>query len=123
MNFAFDNFKSFDIREHNKIKKSVRVLGSNLNVKTSAFIPLLVDEDFSQDYITVFKNDERHIEQVIILPDVIRAPLFAGQQIGRIEYRIKDLDIVLKTIPLICPLDIKEGSSFRKFMDGFYQKF
>ena len=123
MNFAFDNFKSFDIREHNKIKKSVRVLDSSLNIKTSAFIPLIADEDFSQDYLTVFKNDERHIEQVIILPDTIRAPLFAGQQIGRIEYRIKDSDIVLKTISLICPLDIKEGSSFRKFTDGFYQKF
>lgn len=57
MNFAFDNFKSFDIREHNKIKRSVSVLSSNLNVKTSAFMPLLADEDFSQDYLTVFKNE------------------------------------------------------------------
>ncbi|MGI5083636.1 D-alanyl-D-alanine carboxypeptidase family protein [Treponema putidum] len=122
MNFAFDNFTSFDIREHNKIRRSVSVLGSNLAPKTSAFIPLLADEAFSQDYLTVFKHDERHIEQVITLPDSIRAPLFAGQQIGTLEYRIKESDIVLKTIPLICPIDIKEGSAFRKFIDGFYQK-
>ncbi|UTC66215.1 MULTISPECIES: D-alanyl-D-alanine carboxypeptidase family protein [unclassified Treponema] len=121
MNFAFDNFTSLDIREHNKIEKAVKVLGSNLNVKNSAIIPVLANLDFSQDYITVLKNDEGHIERVINLPATIKAPISAGRQIGSIEYRIKDSGLVLKTIPLLCPIDIKEGSSFRKFIDGFFR--
>lgn len=121
MNFAFDNFASLDIREHNKIEKTVKVLGSNLSVKTSSIIPVPANLDFSQDYITVFKNDERHIERVINLPETIKAPLAAGRQIGSMEYRIKDSELVLKNIPLICPIDIKEGSSFRKFIDGFFR--
>lgn len=121
MNFAFDNFTSFDVREHSKIEKTVKVLGSNLSVKTSAIIPVPANLDFSQDYITVLKKDERHIERVINLPATIKAPLPAGRQIGSIEYRIKDSELVLKTIPLICPIDIKEGSAFRKFIDGFFR--
>ncbi|UTC74314.1 D-alanyl-D-alanine carboxypeptidase [Treponema sp. OMZ 792] len=121
MNFAFDNFASFDIKEYNKIEKTVKVLGSNLNAKNSAIIPVPANLDFSQDYLTVFKNDERHIERVINLPETIKAPISAGRQIGSMEYRIKDSGLILKTIPLLCPIDIKDGSSFRKFIDGFFR--
>lgn len=118
MNFGFDNFKTISIENENIIKNKIIVLGASLHARESAITPITACTDFSETHITVLKNDNRPIEKVIRLPAVLHAPLYAGQRVGQIEYVIKNSNIVLKTIPLICPVDIPEGSFFRKLLDG-----
>ncbi len=116
MDYAFENFSTVDVSAYNKLKEQILVLDSNLNPEKSAIIPIPACTDFSDDYITVNKRSKDKIERKIIRPDVLRAPIKAGTKIGHIEYRIKDSSIVLKRIPLICPVDIAEGSAWIRFI-------
>ncbi|WP_024468791.1 D-alanyl-D-alanine carboxypeptidase family protein [Treponema pedis] len=119
MDFAFDNFKTADISKENIINKKIIVLGSELKANRSAVKPILACTDFSENHLTLFKDDEKYIEKIIELPQTVNAPLYAGQRLGQITYKIKNSSIILKTIPLICPADIKAGSEFRKKIDKF----
>lgn len=118
MNFGFDNFKTVSIENEHLIKDKIIVLGSALPVRESAITPIAVCTDFSPAHITVLKNDNRPIEKTVRLPEALHAPLYAGQKVGQIEYVLKNSNIILKTIPLVCPIDVPEGSYFRELLDG-----
>lgn len=118
MEFGFKNYQTVDIVAENKINKKVVILGSDLQAKNSAIIPILASTDFSESSLTLFKSDKYIIEKIVHLPDKINAPVFSGQKIGQLEYRIKGQNVILKTIPLISPATINAGSGFRKFIDG-----
>ncbi len=116
MNYAFDNFSTINISAYNKVNKKVIVLGSNLKPENSAFLPIPANIDFSADFMTVNKKFENKIERKIIQAKTLKAPIKAGTEIGHIEYCLKDSKLILKKIPLICPIDIEKGSAWGVFI-------
>ena len=121
MEYAFEHFVSAGIRGKTETALSgikTVVLGSALQVHQTAIKPIPVSVYFSADYLTVNKKDVPDIETAVKVPAFIRAPVFAGEQIGSIEYRIKNSKIVLKTIPLVSPADIPAGNFLRQTLDG-----
>ncbi len=125
MEYAFDNFVTIDISEHQKLLKKILILDSNLDISNAAFIPLIAKSDLSTRYITVNKKYEG-IEQRIVQPKTIHAPIKAGQEIGYIEYiaKYKSADDstlhrdVLKRVSLIAPMDVELGSSWSQFISN-----
>ncbi len=125
MEYAFDNFVTIDISAHQKLLKKIVLLDSNLDISNAAFIPIIAKSDLSSRYITVNKKYEG-IEQRIVQPKTLHAPIKAGQEIGYIEYiaKYKSEDgaklhkDVLKRLSLIAPIDVELGSSWSQFISN-----
>lgn len=120
---AFTNFATFNLNPQKNLPESIRVFGSNLPSKKSALKPICVCKDFSQKKITWFKDDTQKLKQKIFLPENLTAPIYAGQEIGKVVFYHEQTGEEVKTFSVIADRNIFEGELFFKKIDSIIRDY
>lgn len=106
LKYGFDNFNLYVFRDANDILQTVPV--------DNGYAPYVNAIAASTSAIVVSSQDCNHVTVEIDLPEKLEAPVYQGQKIGEIVFRIREQPI--KTFDIVAGQEILERTVTRSIM-------
>lgn len=108
MEYGIKNYEFTDVLDRSVTLKPIRIRDGvpvSEDLSEDALLPLAIDYEEDESFQVLLKNGET-VDKVYKVSEKLKAPLKAGDVVGRVEYRLGDE--VLREYPIYAATDVEK---------------